>query len=195
MNKPTAGFTIVELLIAIVIVSILASLSVVAYNGITAKSRDSLIAAKVRGVVNMVETYGAANDGKVPQADWACIGEPDDFPAENGYTAEWCHQPYQEPPIPNGSDHPINATVNAKFKTIVGQMPNSRIPEVDLGGGTKYRGFMYDSSAVQNSGKPVVQYLVTGIRSACPIGVVSWTGANYTVCEYRFQSVVSETGN
>ena len=189
------GFTIVELLMVIVVIAVLASITVVAYTGVNTRSEDVQIASKLKSMVQMIEAYAAVNDGKVPQADWACVGEPEDFPAENGYTAEWCHQPYQAPPIPTGSDHPISSVTNTKFKTVVSRMPSSRIPEVDLGGGTKYRGVLYDSSANQNGQKPVLQYYVKGVRTSCPYGIRYYSGSSYTVCEYRFTTVLSETGN
>jgi prepilin-type N-terminal cleavage/methylation domain-containing protein len=188
------GFTIVELLIVIVVISILASISVVAYNGVTTRAEDSLIASKVHNLAKLFESYSAANSGLVPQANWACVGEPTDFPAENGYTAEWCHQPYQAPPIPNGSDHPIDATLNAKVRTLVARMPNSSLPEVDHGDGVKYRGILYDSSASQNGGKPVLEYHVKGVRNNCPLGIKQYSGATYTVCDYFFTTIKSETG-
>ncbi|MCA9336117.1 prepilin-type N-terminal cleavage/methylation domain-containing protein, partial [Candidatus Saccharibacteria bacterium] len=40
-NKKT-GFTIVELLIVIVVIAILAAITIVAYNGIQQRSRDSI---------------------------------------------------------------------------------------------------------------------------------------------------------
>ncbi len=190
-----SGFTIVELLIVIVVIGILASISITAYAGITTRSQDSVISSKVQGIAKLLESYAATTGGVVPQADWACIGEPADYPAENGYTAEWCHQPYQSPPIPNGNDHPISATVNTKLKTVVSVIPNGRVPEVDLGGGVKYRGILYDSSAAQNSNRPVLQYYVKGARNTCPIGTKEFSGPDYTRCNYMFTSVKSESGN
>ena len=190
----TKGFTIVELLVVIVAISILAAVSVTAYNGIRKTSEDSAVAASVKAMVQLVEAYAAVNGGKVPQADWACVGEISDFPAENGYSAGWCHQPVTPEPIPNGSDHPVNTITNGKFKTIVSKMPNGRLPEVDLGYGMKYRGMLYDSAASQNGSKPVIQYYVKGQRTACPIGTLEYTTDTYARCNYMFTSVSSETG-
>jgi len=41
MKKTTSGFTIVELLIVIVVIGILAAITIVAYNGVQARSRDA----------------------------------------------------------------------------------------------------------------------------------------------------------
>ena len=42
MNKTTTGFTIVELLIVIVVTAILATISIVAYNGIQNRAKASI---------------------------------------------------------------------------------------------------------------------------------------------------------
>lgn len=171
MTKTRAyGFTIVELLIVIVVIGILASISVTAYAGFSRRAEDSAVAAQIKSLVRLVELYAATNDGLAPKADWACVGEPEDFPAENGYAAGWCHQPSEPEPVPSGNDHPVDATLNAKLKQYTDRIPSGKIPEVDLGGGVKYRGFHYDSSAGQAGGKPYIQYYLRGTRSSCPIG-------------------------
>jgi prepilin-type N-terminal cleavage/methylation domain-containing protein len=192
--KPT-GYTIVELLIVIVVIGILATIAFIAYNGISGRAEDSVVTSKVQSIVKLLEAYGAANGGHVPQADWACVGEPDDFPAENGYTAEWCGQPSQAAPIPASNPHPVSSSLNTKLKTLVNRVPSGRIPEVDEGGGVKDRGIYYDSSATQNGGKPILQFIIKRDRTSCPIGIRTWSTTDYTICEYRFTSITSETGN
>jgi len=74
-NKPTTGFTIVELLIVIVVIGILAAVTIVAYNGVTAKARDTQMKADLAQVYKklMIDktvkdaypaTLAAADDGK-----------------------------------------------------------------------------------------------------------------------------------
>lgn len=188
------GFTIIELLVVIVVIAILSTVTVVAYAGVRQRADDSQVIGAVHAIVAAVNAYAAINSDQVPQADWACMGEPSDFPAEKGYTAEWCYQPYQDPQtLALGADHPIQASTNAKFRTIVSRTPNSRIPEVDLGGGIKYRGILYDSRANQNAQRAMLQFYINGSRSSCPIGSLTYSTSTYSQCEYYF-TYTSETG-
>jgi prepilin-type N-terminal cleavage/methylation domain-containing protein len=55
------GFTIVELLIVIVVISILAAISVVAYNGIQDRAKKSKIQSEISVLAKQVEAYNATN--------------------------------------------------------------------------------------------------------------------------------------
>lgn len=52
-----SGFTIVELLIVIVVIAILAAISVVAYNGIQQRGRDSQRSSDVKTIAKALEMY------------------------------------------------------------------------------------------------------------------------------------------
>ena len=56
------GFTIVELLIVIVVIGILASITIVAYNGIQAKSKVAKKESEIGAVQKKMEMYRIAND-------------------------------------------------------------------------------------------------------------------------------------
>lgn len=63
--KPWAkqtGFTIVELLIVIVVIAILAAITIVAYNGIQARSRDASRDAAANSIKKGLELYRTQND-------------------------------------------------------------------------------------------------------------------------------------
>lgn len=66
MKKTTSGFTIVELLIVIVVVAILAAITVVAYNGIQTRTRDSIRKNDIAAIVKAVELFKADNGEPPP---------------------------------------------------------------------------------------------------------------------------------
>lgn len=60
-RMPKSGFTIVELLIAIVVIAVLATITVVSYNGITERSRNATILSDITQVAKLIEQYNAIN--------------------------------------------------------------------------------------------------------------------------------------
>ena len=63
--KRQSGFTIVELLIVIVVIGILAAISVVAYNGIQQRARDSQRQSNIANIAKALEMYYIDN-GRYP---------------------------------------------------------------------------------------------------------------------------------
>ena len=61
------GFTIVELLIVIVVIAILAAITIVAYNGIQGRARDSQRVSDLKTIVKALEIY-KTNNGTYPNA-------------------------------------------------------------------------------------------------------------------------------
>lgn len=62
-----AGFTIVELLIVIVIIGILAAITIVAYNGIQNRARETSLKSDLTNIAKQLELYRA--DGDYPADD------------------------------------------------------------------------------------------------------------------------------
>ena len=60
------GFTIVELLIVIVVIAILAAVSIVAYNGVQSRARDSARTSGIRDIQKSLELYRATHDRYPP---------------------------------------------------------------------------------------------------------------------------------
>ena len=58
-GQKQTGFTIVELLIVIVVIGILAAITIVAYNGMQAKAKNSSLQSTVSQLQKMVEAYNA----------------------------------------------------------------------------------------------------------------------------------------
>ena len=64
-TRGSSGFTIVELLIVIVVIAILAAITIVAYNGITARANSSAAMATAQSFVKKAEAYNA-EEGSYP---------------------------------------------------------------------------------------------------------------------------------
>ena len=67
------GFTIVELLIVIVVIAILAAITIVTYNGIQDRSKDSAVQADLRNLAVRVSEYAATTNVNLRQPirlDW-----------------------------------------------------------------------------------------------------------------------------
>ena len=60
MKNKARGFTIVELLIVIVIIAILAAITLVSYNGITARARASAVVSDMQKMNQAIMMYQAA---------------------------------------------------------------------------------------------------------------------------------------
>lgn len=63
MKRSASGFTIVELLIVIVVIAILATISVVAYNGIQDRARKSHLTSDINAIKKAMEMYKADQGG------------------------------------------------------------------------------------------------------------------------------------
>lgn len=71
----TKGFTIVELLIVIVVIAILAAISIVAYNGIQQRGRDSQRQSDVKTIAKALELYYIDN-GRYPPGNGSTTINP-----------------------------------------------------------------------------------------------------------------------
>jgi prepilin-type N-terminal cleavage/methylation domain-containing protein len=61
MRKTSSGFTIVELLVVIVVIAILAAITVVAYNGIQVRARDSQRLQDIKSIEKALRIYLVQN--------------------------------------------------------------------------------------------------------------------------------------
>ena len=73
MNKQRSGFTLVELLIVIVVIAILASISIVAYQGIQSRARDSQLLQDVKTIAKAMEMYYADKGVNLPLQRTPCL--------------------------------------------------------------------------------------------------------------------------
>ncbi len=82
MPRRRDGFTIVELLIVIVVIAILASITIVAYNGITNRAKDTSVQSTLSSFAKKLEQYRfSATDGSEkypPNLSAAGLSSPND---------------------------------------------------------------------------------------------------------------------
>lgn len=72
MKKTASGFTIVELLIVVVIIAILATVSIVLYNGAQERARSSQTLSAVEQWMKILQSYKARNGSLPPMS--SCLG-------------------------------------------------------------------------------------------------------------------------
>lgn len=77
------GFTVVELLIVIVVIAILATISIVAYNSIQQRARDAQRMSDIHQIAKAIELYRADN-GNLPRTAGWCTQISN---TTNGYAA------------------------------------------------------------------------------------------------------------
>lgn len=73
MKPTTSGFTIVELLIVIVVIAILATISIVAYNGVQNRANDSAIQSDLKNFAKLIEVQ-KVDLGTYPSSLTAAMG-------------------------------------------------------------------------------------------------------------------------
>lgn len=86
------GFTIVELLVVIVVISILAAITIVAFNGVQSSARDAALRADVRNGVGQIEST-AAQSGVYPDSI-ADSGIDEGAETSSGNTYSYLLKPY-----------------------------------------------------------------------------------------------------
>ena len=74
------GFTIVELLIVVVVIAILATITIVAYNGITAQAKEAALKSNLKTAATQLELESARSSGSYPSS------QPDYIKGDLAYT-------------------------------------------------------------------------------------------------------------
>ena len=121
MKQKAYGFTIVELLIVIVVIAILATITIVAYNGMQQRARNQATVSTVAGYVKALSLYAAqygAYPGGATDNVLACF---------DGTTTCW-----------GGVNAAKSTTLNTELKKVVGSVPALPLSVFNYTTGTGY---------------------------------------------------------
>lgn len=92
MTKAKSGFTIVELLIVIVVIGILAAITIVAYNNVQQRARNTVTVGAAKEWVKALTASYVLNgtiDISIPSGDNSvCLGKRSQYPATSGDLGE-----------------------------------------------------------------------------------------------------------
>src|SRR6476620_11642701 len=88
-SRNSGGFTIVELLIVIIVISILATITVVAFNGVRQRAEESRLATVINTYSKALKLY-KAETGSYPVATTECLGIEGDLPATARFINNKC---------------------------------------------------------------------------------------------------------
>ncbi|MCB9819693.1 prepilin-type N-terminal cleavage/methylation domain-containing protein [Candidatus Nomurabacteria bacterium] len=171
------GFTIIEILVSIVVISILVVVTVVSYNGATDRAERSAIVAHVKQYANAIEMY-IADNGKAPAANWRCLGDSTTLPAKDGYDENYCFKP-SNGGTNTGDSAPADPQLMQLLRGYMDEMPTATFPESQAMWGRIYRGMIYDGSTNNFPNHPATLTYFTRFPE-CPIGEkVNWWTNNY----------------
>lgn len=164
------GFTIVELLIVIVVIAILAAITIVAFNGVQQKARNSQTATTILAYKKALIEY-AIDKQSYPTAAGACLGT--NYPDTGVFTTANTRNCFRS--------STSSRMVDAAFNTALAPYLGNKIPDVIntiYGDGSNpwaTRGAMFGVNfgiTIDGVSNPwVLVYTVEG-QTPCPIGPV-----------------------
>ena len=161
--KSAKGFTIVELLIVIVIIGILAAISIVTYNGVQQRARNTAIISAAKQTLNSIQAY---------------IAQEDDYPIKLNVNV--CITTESGCKRVDGSDIAGNSTLTANLSKI-SKAPLS-VPISGAGSGIFYH---YTPTRIYNdeSRPAMLMYWLHGKNQKCGIDGVMNKGGDNSVGE------------
>ena len=172
MKKTVSGFTIVELLIVIVVIAILAAISIVAFNGIQQRSRNTQTISAAKDYIKAVSMY-AADNGSYPAYTGACLGTGYDYQGTSGQC---------------GSVAGLreNTGFNTALEKYIANKPQPSTKNLTISAGNIRAGGYYDVLSGGSSAR--IYYLLEGQTAQCSAGggpTIS-AGAPDMYCTYIF---------
>jgi len=156
------GFTIVELLIVIVVIAILAAISVVAYNGIQARSENTKTIQAVSQYIKAFHGYAAVNDTYPVETGYPCLG-----------TVATCGQVSGATYCLGSGTASNNASFDGKVKTILTALPEPSVQKMNCGGVLASGAYYVKNDASVGKGAQVI-YFLRGDQPCDKLSGVAW---------------------
>lgn len=202
MRHRRSGFTIVELLVVIVVLAILASITILVFNGVQERAQNSRFLAafdayekgfRLYAIQNgrypysytgdaLGDTTGTDSTSGVATATSACLGE--NYPANAEMGAKQC--------VYLKSSNTIlgyqNDSVNNALKTVMASLPDMDTKTKFNNGDEVMRGIRYSAGFSPTvSYEPNMQYTIKGNQScARGVKVVQNSPDQTTLCQLKF---------
>jgi prepilin-type N-terminal cleavage/methylation domain-containing protein len=185
-SRTNNGFTIVELLIVVVVIAILATITIVSYNGITKRAQQVSILAQVdrfeKSLRMYKETYGEwpLMPATTGQHFSACLG--DGYAQSSAMPANSCWTDADGNALWSTS-----STLNSALLEFAQGDSKVDLHEVATSGSSRFRGILYDAtnSASPTLGKYVNIWYAPDGDNTCgrgTAGMISGGGNTYNLC-------------
>lgn len=161
-----SGFTIVELLIVIVVIGVLASITVVTFNGVQKRAYVTTVNDAGVKIVKVLAAYHAAN-GSLPTVNTLspCIGTLDSYPAEDNFAAGECARS-STPPY--GGQNEIDATTMSQINSIAGSLKVPKMkPVLWVDSDAVYRGYFYSTAISGSTITARITWYFQGSNESC----------------------------
>lgn len=163
------GFTIIELLIVIVVMAILATISVVAYNGIQERAKNAVLLSAFDAYEKGLRLYHATH-GKFPdplEGEYTlyrfCLGTV--YPAQDGFEEGNCHYVSAS----SFFTASVSSAINESLTSVMGTLPEtSHLNPVTITQDSYFFGYRGIALEIFVSGS-----CPSGVCSTTPTGVVA----------------------
>ena len=158
MHDTPKGFTIVELLIVIVVIAILATITVVAYNGINDRAYTAKMVSVAKAYSDALRMYQVDHGTFPAVADFladtpaatgapACLGKPEQYPATSIFPAGTCYVRR------NGGGTVISSRSGGgdiinDLSPYMASLPDPLLKQVSTGSNQYYRGVTYEATGM-----------------------------------------------